>query len=46
MYPEKNMAQKDTRTPVFTAALFTMAKTTRKQPTAIQETLEEKRPSY
>ena len=27
MYPEKNMAQKDTRTPVFTAALFTMAKT-------------------
>ena len=31
MYPEKNMAQKDTRTPVFTAALFTMAKT-QKQP--------------
>ena len=27
MYPEKNMSQKDTCTPVFTAALFTIAKT-------------------
>ena len=27
MYPEKNMAQKDTRTPVFTAALFIIART-------------------
>ena len=27
MYPEKNMIQKDTCTPVFTAALFTIAKT-------------------
>ena len=31
MYPEKNMVQKDTCPPTFTAALFTMAKT-RKQP--------------
>ena len=27
MYPEKNMIQKDTCTPVFIAALFTIAKT-------------------
>ena len=27
IYPEKNMIQKDTRTPVFTAALFTTVKT-------------------
>ena len=27
IYLEKNMVQKDIRTPVFTAALFTMAKT-------------------
>ena len=27
MYPEKNRGQKDTHTPVFTAALFTIAKT-------------------
>ena len=32
MYPEKTIIQKDTRTPMFTAALFTTAKT-RKQPT-------------
>ena len=31
IYPEKNMAQKDTYTPVFIAALFTIAKTC-KQP--------------
>ena len=27
IYPEKNMIQKDACTPVFTAALFTIAKT-------------------
>ena len=27
IYPEKNMVRKDTCTPVFTAALFTIAKT-------------------
>ena len=27
IYPEKNMTLKDTRTPIFTAALFTVAKT-------------------
>ena len=27
MYPEKNMVQKDTCTPMFTAAPFTIAKT-------------------
>ena len=27
IYPEKNMIGKDTRTPVFTAALFTIART-------------------
>ena len=27
IYPEKNMAQKDTCTPMFIAALFTIAKT-------------------
>ena len=27
MYPEKTIIQKDTHTPVFTAALFTIAKT-------------------
>ena len=27
IYPEKNMVQKDTCTPMFTAALFTIAKT-------------------
>ena len=27
IYPEKNMIQKDTCTPMFTAALFTIAKT-------------------
>ena len=31
IHPEKNMVQKDTCTPVFTAALFTIVKT-RKQP--------------
>ena len=29
IYPEKNMAQKDTCTPMFIAALFTIAKTSR-----------------
>ena len=29
IYPEKNMVQKDTCTPMFTAALFTIAKTWR-----------------
>ena len=31
IYPEKNMIRKDTCTPIFTAALFTIAKP-RKQP--------------
>ena len=32
IHPEKTITEKDTRTPVFTAVLFTIART-RKQPT-------------
>ena len=32
IYPEKTIMQKDTRTPMFIAALFTIAKKTWKQP--------------
>ena len=37
MYPEKNMMQKDTCTPVFIAALFTTAKTWRQSKCPLTE---------